>query len=85
MQSLVVALIVMACSLYAAWTLMPSALRRTLALWMLKLALPEWLARPFRRAAGPAGACGGCDSCGDTASKPAATGAQKVTFHRRIS
>jgi len=85
MQSLVVALIVLACSAYAAWTLMPSALRRSLALRALKMSLPESLARAFRKAAQPAGACGGCDNCGDAKDKPVATGVQKITFHRRLS
>ncbi len=85
MQSLVVALIVVACSSYAVWTLMPSALRRSLAMKLLKLSLPESLARTFRKAAQPAGACGGCDSCGDGAAKPEAGKAHKITFHRRAS
>jgi len=85
MQTLLVALIVLACSTYAVWTLMPSALRRSLALRALKLSLPESLARTFRKAAKPAGACGGCDNCGDAAEKPAAAGVQKITFHRRVS
>jgi hypothetical protein len=86
-QSLLVALIVLACGAYAAWTLMPSALRRPLARTMLRLSLPEFVARMLRNAAQPAGACGGCDSCGDSAARPAPSsmpGVKPVTFHRRL-
>jgi hypothetical protein len=79
-QSIVVALIVVACTAYAAWTLMPAVARRALATRVLKLSLPERLARPFRRALGPSSACGGCDSCGDTAEAPKV---KPVIFHRR--
>ena len=78
-QSLVVALIVLACAVYAAWTLMPAATRRTMAAAMLKLPLPEVLARPFRRAMRSGSGCGGCDSCGDTAIP-----VKNVTVHRRL-
>jgi ferrous iron transport protein B len=88
LQSLLVAVIVLACSGYAAWTLMPSALRRPLARSLLKLStLPESVARVLRKAAQPAGACGGCDSCGDSAATPAPSSppaAKPVTFHRRL-
>jgi hypothetical protein len=85
MQTLIVALIVLACSGYALWTLMPASLRRSLALKLLKLSWPESFERVFRKATQPAGACGGCDSCGDSAAKPRSKGAHKITFHRRIS
>ena len=39
MQTLIVALVVIACTAYAVWTLMPGAARRSLAGSMLKLAL----------------------------------------------
>jgi len=80
MQSVVVGLIVVVCATYAAWTLMPSAARRGVATLVLKLALPDRLARPFRKTLSTAGGCGGCDSCGDAA---AAAKIKPVTFHRR--
>ena len=80
-QSLMVGFIVFACSTYAIWTLMPVTARRALALWMLKLAPPAALARVLHKAARPAGACGGCDSCGDATTAPKQ--AQTITFHRR--
>ena len=80
-QNLVVALLVLACTVYAAWTLMPAGARRAMAAWVLKWSLPEVMQRPFQKAMKPAGACGGCDNCGDA--KPAAKSAvQPITFHR---
>ena len=79
-QSFVVALIVMGCSAYAAWSLMPAAARRAIAARVLRLSLPKLLARPFAKALKPPSACGGCDNCGDEAVKPAV---QTVKFHRR--
>jgi hypothetical protein len=87
LQTFLVALIVIGCSAYAAWTLMPSALRRSLAARLLKLPLPGSIARVFRKAAQQAGGCGGCDSCGDSTGKPAPTAApavKPVTFHRPL-
>jgi hypothetical protein len=39
--------------------------------------------RPFQKAMKPAGACGGCDNCGDE--KPAAKSAvQPIKIHRMV-
>ena len=85
-QSLIVALLVTACSAYAVWTLMPSAARRVLAGWMLKLPLPAPFAAPFERAARASSGCG-CDGCDRSELKPKAAaapnGAQPLTFHPR--
>ena len=85
-QSLIVALIVTACSAYAVWALMPSAARRLFAGWALKLPLPALLAAPFERAARAASGCG-CDGCDRSELKPKtaanANVAQPLTFHRR--
>ena len=80
-QTVVVAFIVLACALHAAWLLMPAAARRYVAARILRLALPERLARPFRRALGSAGGCGGCERCDDAAPQPRAP--RVVTLHRR--
>ena len=82
-QSLIVALIVLACTAYAAWTLMPAGARRAVALRVLKWSLPAVMQRPFQKAMKPAGACGGCDNCGDE--KPAAKSAvQPIKIHRMV-
>jgi ferrous iron transport protein B len=71
MQQLVVGLLVVLCSIYALWSLMPAALRRPLAGWLLRM--PGIgpcgpLASVLRRAAAGPNACG-CDGCD---AKPAA-------------
>jgi len=85
-QSLIVALLVTACSAYAMWTLMPAAARRTLAQWMLKLPLPMLLAAKVERAARATSGCG-CDGCdrSELKAKSAAkaNAAQPLTFHPR--
>jgi hypothetical protein len=84
-QGLIVALIVVASGAYAAWTLMPSAARRAIATRVLRLALPDAFAKPFRKAVQPAGACGGCGGCGDSAATPSTRKAPPVVrLHRRM-
>jgi hypothetical protein len=81
MQELIVALIVAACSVYAVWVLMPSALRRALALRVQHWPWPAFLAGRVRRAALAPTGCG-CDAgCGAKAAPPAQ--AQPIRFHRR--
>lgn len=83
MQTLIVALLVVACVVYASWTLMPAAARRALARSLLKLAPPEALAAKLRRAATASAGCG-CDGCDHAPAKAAPkTAPQVVTFHRR--
>jgi hypothetical protein len=65
MQTIFVAIIVLACAAYSSWTLMPAAWRRALASGLMRSrVLAQWSV--LQRAAKPpiAGACGGCDSCG---------------------
>ena len=83
MQVLIVALLVVGCSIYAAWSLMPAAARRAIAASLLKLPLPAPFAQKMRRAATMSSGCG-CDSCDHAPSKKAPTPAtQVVTFHPR--
>ena len=56
-QTFVTALLVLACSGYAAWSLMPAALRARL--------------RPGKAGAAQAGGCGGCGGCGSAAPRAA--------------
>ncbi len=82
MQTLIVALLVVACSVYAAWTLMPAAARRGIASALLKLPLPGAFAAKMRRAATVSSGCG-CDGCDHAPAKAAPQAPQVVTFHRR--
>ena len=83
MQTLIVALLVIGCSTYAAWTLMPAAARRAIASSLLKLPLPEAFAAKMRKAATVSSGCG-CDGCDHAPTKkPAPPAAQVVTFHPR--
>lgn len=84
-QTLIVALLVLVCSLRAAWILAPAAVRRSVARALLTWPLPGMLATPLRRhaqAASAGCACDGCDS-GSAAAK-AAPAVAPITFHRRL-
>jgi hypothetical protein len=83
MQALIVVILVLGCSTYAAWTLMPAAARRAIATSLLKLPLPNGLAQKMRRAATVTSGCG-CDGCDSAPAKSAAKAQpQVVTFHAR--
>lgn len=82
MQTLIVALLVVGCSAYAAWTLMPAVARRTVASSLLRLPLPDAIAAKLRRAATAVSGCG-CDGCDRAPSKSAPEAQQVVTFHPR--
>ena len=61
MQGAIATVVVLACCVYSSWTLMPAALRRRLAIFLMR---NRWLAnRPaLHRAAQPAGSgCAGCE------------------------
>lgn len=86
LQSLIVAIVVLASLLYASWTLMPSTLRMAIARMLLRLHWPArtqaWLERA---AAGPTGCgCDGCDAGTKPSGKPAKAdpaAAQPIRFH----
>jgi hypothetical protein len=86
-QTLIVALLVVVCSLRAAWILAPAPARRAVARALLTLPLPRLLATPLRKHADAASsgcACDGCDKSADASTaKPAPTVAP-ITFHRRL-
>ena len=82
MQALIVWLLVVGCSVYAAWTLMPAAARRVIALSLLKLPLPNAFARKMRAATTVSSGCG-CDGCDSAPTKAASKATQVVTFHPR--
>jgi len=85
MQTVVVALIVLACSVYAVWSLLPAAARRGIARNALKLPLPARAASFMQRHASAASGCG-CDGCDHApsagAKRAAAAGPRPITFHR---
>ena len=81
-QHVAVAFLVVACSTYAAWSLMPATARRGIAVSLLKLPLPTAIATRLRKLTVAASSCG-CDGCDrSTAVKPVAGGVQPLTFHR---
>ncbi len=85
MQTLIVALLVGACSVYAIWTLMPSAARRSMASALLRLPhRPHWLEARLQKVVQAVSGCG-CDGCDRSEKKPAANPAapQAITFHPR--
>ena len=85
MQTLIVGLLVLGCSLYALWTLMPSTARRTLAAALLRVPhLPRRLEASLRKSALAASGCG-CDGCDHSEKKRAAKAPaqQAITFHPR--
>ena len=85
-QTLIVAVLVVACALHAAWLLAPAAARRAVAKALLGLPLPAAFAARLRKHAEASNAGCACDGCdGATAAKKAAPGAAApITFHRRL-
>jgi hypothetical protein len=86
-QIVIVALLVLACSLRAAWILAPAAARRSLARALLAWPLPGQLAKPLRKhaeAASDSCACDGCDSGSASAKAKAVPTIAPITFHRRL-
>ena len=85
MQTLIVAVLVGACSFYALWTLMPSGARRALAAGLLRIPhLPRRIETRLQKAAQAASGCG-CDGCDRSDKKPAVETptTQPITFHPR--
>ena len=83
-QTVIVAVIVIGCSAYSAWTLMPTAARRAVARALLKLPLPQRLAGALQKHLAPASGCG-CDGCDQgTKLSPKSNGAQAIRFHPRV-
>lgn len=78
-QALIVTLLVLACTAYAAWSLMPALLRRKLATQLMRLPLPAPLTRRMSRGLANSGGCA-CNGC-DAARPPVA--AAPVHFQRQ--
>ncbi len=88
MQNLLVGLIVLGCTAYAVWALLPNAWRRALAATLVRAPWPGPVARRLQKAAAVSSGCG-CDGCDRAPAKkpPAATGLppgeQPIQLHRR--
>jgi len=91
-QSIVVALLVIGCGAYAAWSLMPAAARRALAGALANVTarwpLPAGVTNRINAAANrTAGGCGGCDSCAPSPGAPNAkqlpADTKPLVFHRK--
>lgn len=80
-QHLIVFSVVLACSAYALWVLMPSALRRALAARLVRLPLGSALHAVFQRAAKPSAGCdcSGCDAVVDH--RPQANARRVIRLH----
>ena len=72
-QAAFVTVIVLASAVYATWSLLPAAARRSIALTLLKQPLPAFAARFMRRHADAASGCG-CDGCDRNVATPPPTG-----------
>jgi hypothetical protein len=83
LQILIVAVIVAACFLYAAWTLLPAAARRRIAVSALKWPLPQSAAAFMRKHASAAGGCA-CDGCDQGAAGTPKAATQPIRFHPRV-
>jgi len=81
-QSVIVAVLVLGCAIYATWTLLPASARRSVALALLKQRLPGPVAILLRKHAQASTGCGGCDGC-DHSSKKKVASVQSVNFHPR--
>lgn len=88
-QSLTVALLVVLSFAYAAWTLMPQALRAGLARGRLRLPIPGWVRQRVVAASSVSVGCG-CDGChkapasvAKAASPTKPVQAQPLVFHPR--
>jgi hypothetical protein len=85
MQSLIVAVLVGACSFYALWALMPAGTRRALAIALMRIPhLPRRIEARLQKTAKAATGCG-CDGCDRAEKKPAAKtpASQTISFHPR--
>jgi hypothetical protein len=82
-QWLLVAALVAACFVYAAWTLLPAAARQGIARFSLRLPLPSALASFMRKHSVAESGCG-CDGCDRSPVRAAPSAAQTISFHPRL-
>ncbi|MBC7994692.1 MAG: hypothetical protein H7Z15_15790 [Rhizobacter sp.] len=78
MQNLLVGLIVLACTFYAVWALLPLSWRRSLAARLAMAPWPAPIKRRLEQAAQAGNACG-CNGC----DRGKAPDAKPIRFHPR--
>ncbi len=83
LQTTIVTLIVITCTAYAAWTLMPSAARRGIARVLLKWPLPHKTIEKLQKHLVANDGCG-CDGCDHGAKKREPSRVQPIRFHPRV-
>jgi hypothetical protein len=81
-QTSVVAALVLGCTIYAGWTLMPASARRLLAEQLLRLRWPSRVRALLHRHAQATSGCG-CDGCDHGAKPRDPAQAQPIRLHRR--
>jgi hypothetical protein len=81
-QTLIVAVLVSGCVVYAAWSLMPGAAKRLLAKGLLRWPLPRAVHTRLQTLANAAGGCG-CSGCDRAPLKTPAVVGQPLVFHPR--
>src|SRR5688500_10673051 len=82
-QTLVVAVLVLGCAVYARWPLMPAGIRRRGARHLLQVPAPAIVSARLRRHAAAAGG-GGCDGGGHATTPADPAQAQPTRLHRRV-
>jgi hypothetical protein len=82
-QTVVVALLVLGCTVYATWTLLPAGARRPIAKALLKLQLPARLAQVMHKHAEATNACG-CEGCDHSSKNRAPPAVQTIRFQPRV-
>jgi hypothetical protein len=83
-QTAIVALLVIGCTAYSAWALMPAAARRAIAEMLLKLPLPQNTATALQKHLAPVGGCGGCGGCGSATKRPSRRALRRSGFSDSI-
>jgi len=82
-QQLLVFTLVLACSLYAMWALMPAAARRVVAKGLLRLPLGDRLKATFQKASTASAGCDCGSSCDKVVDRQRKPQVQVVRFHSR--
>ena len=82
-QTAIVVLLVIGCTAYAAWTLMPASARRVVAQALLKWPLPQRATALLQKHLVADSGCS-CDGCDQGTKKREPAGTQQIRFHPRV-